>query len=232
MPKPLIALALLLAAALPARAEEAHFDFSIAGIKVGTMTMDSAQSGASYTATSRIDTAGIAGLLNFFFDGTSSGTVTDGGKVVPAKYRAKSKSPRALRDTEIDWKGGTPTRVSVEPPRSTAPEPSQQGGTLDPVSAGFRLFRRVPADEICDTTVVVFDGSRLSQLQLAKPVAEGNDFTCEGAYARVEGESMSMADLRTFPFRLVFRKAGDGEAEIARIEAPTNFGHAVLSRKN
>jgi hypothetical protein len=231
MPRLLLALGLTLAAALPVRAEQAVFDFSIAGIRVGAMTMESEQQGGRYSARSRIDTAGIVGLLaDFFFDGRSTGSVAGGGKVVPSRFDATSKSPRALRKTEIDWENGTPVMVSVEPPRSSAPDPAKQGGTLDPVSAGFRLFRTVPAEEVCDTSVRVFDGSRLSQLELAKPVANGDTLTCAGAFARVEGEAHSMADLRTFPFELVFRKDG-GKAVLERIEAPTNYGRAVLTRR-
>ena len=233
MPKSsiLIALGLVVAAALPARAEVASFDFSIAGIRIGAMTMESDAEGNSYGARSRIDTAGIVGFFaDFFFDGSATGNVSGNGQVVPARYDATSKSPRAERTTAIDWKSGTPIKVSVEPPRSTAPDPAAQGGTLDPVSAGFRLLRTMPAAAVCDTTVRVFDGSRLSQLQLAEPVAAGETLTCAGAFARMEGEAHTMTDLRTFPFELVFRKVGDN-AVLERIEAPTNYGRAVLTRR-
>ncbi len=233
-PRPLLALALAcgLAAAPAARAEEAAFDFSIAGIRVGSLTMEGSQAAGRYDARSRIDAAGIVGFFtDFFFDGSSTGTLAQGGRVVPSRYDAVSRSPRADRTTRIDWKNGTPAKVSVDPPRNSAPDPAQQGGTLDPVSAGFRLLRQMPAAEVCDTTVRVFDGSRLSQLQLAKPVAAGDTLTCTGAFARVEGEAHSMTSRRSFPFTLVFRKVGD-DAVLQRIEAPTNYGRAVLSRRS
>ena len=120
---------------------EATFDFSVAGIRVGSLMMEGEQKAGRYDARSRIDTAGIVGMfLAFFFDGTSTGSLA-GTQVVPGRYDATSKSPRALRKTAIEWKDGTPVKVSVEPPRSTAPDPAKQAGTLDPVSAGFRLLR-------------------------------------------------------------------------------------------
>jgi hypothetical protein len=234
MPK-LLAAALacsLVLAAAPAPAEEASFDFSIAGIRVGALTLSSEQAGRGYTAASRIDTAGVVGLLaDFFFDGQSSGTVAGDGRVVPSTYTATSKSPRALRHTRIDWQNGKPVHVSVEPPRSSAPDPAEQGGTLDPVSAGFRLFRAAPPGRICATTVDVFDGSRRSRLRLAAPAKSDAGLVCEGTFARIEGEAHNIADMREFPFRLVFAVNGDGLAELRRIEAPTNFGQAVLSRR-
>jgi len=217
---------------LGAAAEQASFGFSIAGIRVGALTMASEQAGSDYTASSRIDTAGVAGIFaDFFFDGRSTGSVGRDGAVVPANYAATSKSPRALRETRIGWEGGVPVSVSVEPPRSSAPEPADQGGTLDPVSAGFKLFRTQPADSVCGSTVDVFDGSRRSRLKLGKPVPEGPNLACAGTFARIEGEAHSMADLQEFPFRLVFESAGDGLYRLERIEAPTNFGQAVIARQ-
>lgn len=214
-----------------ASAEQASFSFSVAGIKVGQMTMVSEQEGGRYTATSRIDTAGLAGMFDFFFDGSASGIV-EGGRVVPSKYVATSKSTRALRKTDIGWRGGVPVSVSVVPPRESAPEPAKQGGTLDPVSAGFRLFRTAGADAICDARVDVFDGSRRSRLSIAKPKPGADGLlVCDGTFARIEGEAHSMADLREFPFALVFGPAGDGLYQLERIEAPTNFGNAVLTRR-
>lgn len=234
MPKLTSALALgaALASALPAAAEEATFDFKVAGIKIGAMTMDAEQNGSAYTAASRIDTVGLVGVFaDFFFDGTSTGTVTKAGTVVPSRFDATSKSPRALRHTRIDWEKGTPVMVSVEPPRSSAPDPAEQAGTLDPVSAGFRLFRPAPADSVCDTTVDVFDGSRLSRLKLAPPVASGDALVCRGTFARIEGEAHSMADENEFPFTVTFRRDDEGRAQLERIEAPTGFGQAVIARR-
>jgi hypothetical protein len=224
-------LGLTLALALPARAEQARFDLSVAGIRIGSLSMDSDRSGDGYTASSRIETAGIVGLIDFFFDGTATGTVTRGGTIVPSSYAARSKSPRALRETRIDWEKGTPVFVSVEPPRSSAPEPAAQTGTLDPVSAGYRLLRSGPADEICATTIDVFDGSRRSRLQLAAPEATGDGLVCEGSFARIEGEAHEMARGNAFPFRIVFSTDGAGLATLQRIEAPTSFGQAVISRR-
>lgn len=228
----LLAPSLGLAPAVGLAAESGTFAFTIAGIRAGTLTMSFDEQGTDYTAKARIDTAGVVGMFaDFFFDGTSTGTLGGGGKVIPATYAATSKSPRALRHSKITWKGGVPVSVSVNPPRSSAPDPATQGGTLDPVSAGFRLFRTGPADSLCNTTVDTFDGSRRSRLKLGAPKDAGGRLVCEGSFARIEGEAHSMADLREFPFKLVFGPAADGLYQLDRIEAPTNFGRAVIARE-
>ena len=100
------------------------------------------------------------------------------------------------------------------------------------MSAGFRLFRTAPAEAVCDATVDVFDGSRRSRLSLARPTRDGEALVCAGTFARIEGEAHSMADLREFPFKLVFVPNGGGLYRLERIEAPTNFGQAVLARRS
>jgi hypothetical protein len=226
------ALGLLAALALPAAAQPASFDFTIAGFKVGQVVMDSRNEGDRYAAAARVDTAGVVSVLaDFYFDGQAQGTVGRDGRVVPHLFTAKSRSPRAERTTRVEWQGGTPVSVSVVPPRDGAPEPSTQGGTVDPVSASFRLLSDAPADQVCNTTIDIFDGSRRSRLRIGAAQAAGEMLVCQGAYARIEGESHSLADLREFPFTLSFSR--DGEmARLQRIEAPTNFGKAVLSRRD
>lgn len=225
------ALALALTLALPARAEQAVFDGTVAGLRVGSLVMEATAEGGRYDARSRIDTAGVVGFfLEYFFDGRSTGSLASDGRVVPSRYVAQSKSPRALRSSTIAWKNGVPVEVSVEPPRSSAPDPAKQGGTLDPVAAGFRLLRTMPAAGVCNDTVRIFDGSRVSLIELAKPVASGDTLTCAGNFARIEGEAQTLTSLRRFPFSLTFRKVGD-DAVLYRIQAPTNYGDVVLTRR-
>jgi hypothetical protein len=211
---------------------DAQMDFYISGFRVGVFTLASTQEGNRYTATGRIDPTGLIALFaDYFFDGTATGEIRSDGRVVPVRYDAVSKSPRRLRNTVIEWRNGTPFRATVEPPRSTAPDPAAQRGALDPVSAGFQLFRDAPVDQICNITVDVFDGSRRSRLRLSAPVAEGPLLNCAGAFSQIEGEAHSAGQLEEFPFQIAFRADDDGIAQIERIEAPTRYGRAVISRR-
>lgn len=227
-----LALAAGLAATGAARAEQATFDFSIIGIRIGSVALQSSTSGPAYTAAANIDGAGILNLFaSFFFHGTASGTVTKSGDVIPSRFKATSKSPRALRTTTIDWKNGVPTRVVVDPPRDNSADPDDQGGTLDPVSAGFRLLRDAPKAQVCNVQVDMFDGSRRSRLKVGKPTTNGSTVTCKGTYARLKGDALGTLDLNEFPFTLTFAVNGSGIAELQRIEAPTNYGTAVVARR-
>lgn len=220
------------ASAGAARAEQAAFDFTVAGFPIGSIATSATQSGTRYSATADIDATGLVGFFtSFFFHGKSSGSVKPDGTVVPSRFEAQSKSSRAIRQTTIDWKNGKPVSVSIEPPRSDNADPAEQGGTLDPVSAAFRLLRDVPKAEACGVTVDMFDGSRRSRLQVGPGRVEGSVLTCEGSYARMKGESLGSLDRNKFPFTLTFQIGADGIARVQRITAPTNFGSAVVARR-
>ncbi len=211
---------------------EAVFDFKIAGIRAGEIAMSGRDEGRSYEANAEVRTAGVVSIFaDFFYDGTAKGGVAANGRVVPDSFVASSKSPRDRRETRIEWEQGTPVFVSVEPPRSSSPEPSKQSGTVDPVSASFALLRDGPSDEICRNSVDVFDGSRRSRITLGTPQTDGENLVCNGSYERLEGEGNSFNTSSSYSFRVVYRKAGAGEARLERIETRTDYGMAALVRK-
>lgn len=232
----LLALAVAPLAAAPAAAAETYeaaFDFRIAGIRAGEISMGGVESGRTYEARAKVNTAGLVGIFaDFRFDGTAAGGVAGDGRIVPQVFRASSVSPRAARETRIDWENGTPVFVSVKPERSTSPDPSNQTGTLDPVSASFALLRDVPVAEVCGKSVDVFDGSRRSRITLGKPEMQGDgEILCNGRYERLEGEEQTFNTSSSYPFKAIFRDRGDGVAQLQRLDTKTQFGRAALVRK-
>lgn len=226
------AITLSLGAAECARADVTNFDFTVLGIKIGTMSMGVSRSGSAYEAVANVDATGLVGFFtSFFFHAKSHGTVRADGTVVPVRFDAQSKSSRAVRQTTIDWKNGTPASVSIVPPRDDNADPADQTGTLDPVSAAFRLLGDMPKGAVCNVTVDMFDGSRRSRLKVGPAAASGSAVTCRGSYTRMKGESLGTLDKSEFPFTLTYAVGEDGIARIQRIEAPTNFGTAVVARK-
>jgi Protein of unknown function (DUF3108) len=228
------AIFLAAAASGPGRAQPfaAAFDFRLVGIKAGEIVMAGVDGGDTYSAEADVRTAGVVGAFaDFFYDGSSEGRVASDGRLIPETFTARSRSPRDDRETRIEWDAGTPVFVSVEPPRSSAPEPSTQGGTLDPVSASFALLRDGPQDEICRKSVDVFDGSRRSRIVLGQPQPEDGLLVCNGSYERLQGEASSWNTSSAYPFRVMFREADGGMARLERIETRTDYGMASLVRR-
>ena len=110
------------------------------------------------------------------------------------------------------------------------PASSRWSGTLDPISAAFAILRDRPGAELCDETLMVFVGSRVSRLRLDPPVARDGGYSCAGAYSRIEGEAHTLSSQREFAFQLIFVTDG-GLARLDRVETRTNFGLAVLERR-
>ncbi len=218
--------------AAQARADTKVFDLTVSGIPVGTVTIAGEQSGDSYVAQTEIKPTSFVGLLtDYAFAGQASGRINGAGEVEPVRFTAESTSPRATRVTVVEWEGETPVKVSVEPPRKHQPDPSHVIGAIDPVSAGYALLRDAAPDEICNSSIDVFDGSRRSRLTVAGPQSNGEALVCNGLYARVEGEAHSISSQKEYPFRLVYGPSGDGAVRLERIETQTRFGGAVLARR-
>lgn len=215
-----------------ALAADASFDFRVMGLRVGSVALAWSTSGTSYEAAANVDAAGVVGFFaTFFFHGKASGTLKADGTVVPGHFEAQSKSSDEVRKTTIAWKNGKPASVTQVPPRSNSADPAEQGGTLDPVSAAFRLLRDVPKAEACNATVDMFDGSRRSRLKVGPATVSGATLTCNGSYARMKGDALGSLDRNQFPFTITYAVGADGIARVQRIEAPTNFGTAVVARR-
>lgn len=224
-----IVTAIAVALATAADAAPAHYSLTLAGFPLGLLVVNQSIAGADYDATARFETAGIAGLLDYSFDGEARGLIA-GAALTPLHFTATSKSPRALRHTRIDWENGVPSLVAVDPPRGEGVDPATTAGALDPVSALIQLFRSTSAAGACGTEFEVFDGSRSVRLTLGQPLRVDGTITCDGDYLRLGGEPLTPIDPPECPFRLVYREGQGGQANLETIRIPTRFGQAVIAR--
>lgn len=220
-----------LALARPAAAEPADFVMTIAGFRVGALTIEDTRSGGSYRAAIRFHSAGLGGLFDYGLEGAAEGRATPGRALVPRRFDGVSQSPRKHRTTAIEWTDGTPSRVAVDPPRAEAVPPARAAGALDPASALARLIGPGPAGAACGESIAVFDGSRLVRLDLGAPERTAEGIACAGNYLRLGGEPITPIDPPECPFTLVYAVTEDGEAVLDRISVPTRFGEALIERR-
>jgi hypothetical protein len=220
-----------LAAGAPAAAQTALFDVSIAGIRAGELSLSAERNGATYEAGGRARATGLLGAVSRLrFDGTARGRVARDGSLVPENYAARSRSPRSERDTVIHFDDGRPVRVSVQPPRANQVTPTS-ASAVDPVSAAYALLLDTRADSICNARMEIFDGSRRSQVLVGRAQPRDGALVCNGQYSRIEGDDHSVWQ-PDWTFRLIYRHTGDGGVALERIETPTRFGTAVLTRRS
>ena len=211
-----------------AAAPPGQLDITLAGFSLGSLTLSIEETGPHYEGAARFKTEGFAGVLNYTFDGTATGSV--GATLRPVHFASTSHSPRALRHTRIDWEGSAPTLVEVNPPRDEMVDPATQAGALDPVTALGLLFRDQPAAKVCATSLKVFDGSRSVRLTLDGPVTSGTTITCAGDYVRLGGDPLTPIDPPECPFEIVYRLTPDGRAVFDHLRIPTRFGEALITR--
>ena len=188
-----------------------------------------ASTATAYTARSRIEAAGLdrhaADLLL-----RRPGVAADRrptARVVPSRFQAPVASRRAPTATSsIDWKNGTPVKVSVEPPRKfRAGSGASRAARSIRSRRAFALLRDRPADEVCDTTLDVFDGSRLSRLRLGSGERCGRHHDLRRALSRgSRARRIAFRSRREFPFALIFQQAAERHRRsFERIETDDQF---------
>ena len=225
--------------ALPAAAERGDASTStIAGIRVGAMTLERRAVGRRLHAPRAASTPPGSSACS----PTSSSTARSTGQRRARRHGGAgrltaptSKSPRAPAHTEIDWKGGAPVEVSVEPPRKHArPTRRSRAARSTRSRPGFAAAPRPRRPtSVCDTT-------RRRLRRLAPVAAEarrrrgagGDGIVCAGTYARIEGEAHSMAEPARVPvpagLRAERRRRSAGSSGSRR--RPTS-ATAVLERR-
>jgi hypothetical protein len=236
-----IALAASLAAAAPspAAAQTVHegvFDFTLRGLRAGTLQFRAVEERRGYAVSGRLESAGIlAAVRRVRFEGRAEGQLS-GDRLMPRRYEEDADTGKRQSRAVMVWQRGVPQVESVVPARAAEPhdlDPRTQGGTVDPLTALFATLRDVPADRACTTSVTMFDGRRRSQLRLsaAEPTGDGG-IRCSGEYRRVAGFTPSdMAEKTRFPFTLTYAPAGEGWVRVVEVAMDTLYGRAALKRR-
>ena len=168
--RPALLAVLLLAAALPARAQPVAATYNVvaAGLTVMELnaTLDITEAG--YAVEFRTRLRGVASA----FGGGQLTTRVEGVWVGDAARPRRYVSEGTLRGSEtrrtvLEWPGGQPAIRLMVPPNDAEREPvpdADQRNTIDNLSAIAQLVRQVRRSGRCEGAVRVFDGRRLSAL--------------------------------------------------------------------
>ncbi|WP_406869958.1 DUF3108 domain-containing protein [Thioclava sp. 'Guangxiensis'] len=217
------------------QSDQITFDVELKGIKAGELLINGKIEGNGYGANGTLQTTGLLGFIRKVrFDATANGYIT-GQRFTPTRYVEQADTPDRDRVSTMVYNRGTPISVSQEPPRkprSTDLDPTQQHGTVDPLTALYSVLRSVPADEACNRSEQIFDGSRRSQVKLNAPQKQGKNVICTGEYRRLSGFSKSdMSKKSVFPFTLTYSPTAKGRLEVSQIATDTIYGEGRLIRR-
>ena len=230
----MVATCLLPGAAL---AQDMAFGLTMRGLSAGKMTISGkVDATGAYQATGSLEYTGLLAMITATkFTASASGTATDG---LPraAAYEENAALDEKRIKTTVAWDAtGTPTAVTITPPRDPRPydiDPSAQKGTVDPLTALYTVLRDVPADRACNLALQSYDGRRLAAITVGAAQADGDGLTCAGEYRRVAGYSdKDMADGATFAFTLHLKPADGGMMQVDSVALDTVYGKARLKRQ-
>ena len=90
----------------------------------------------------------------------------------------------------------------------------------------------VEAGGECNLSLTLFDGKRVSQVQIGAPVAAGDSVTCDGSYIRVKGfTAKEMAKQTRFSFTLIYGADVTGRMRVVEARSQSIYGKVTLKRR-
>ena len=235
----LAAFALCLSLSSPALAEKitetATFDFVVAGLTAGTLTVAGTVDGKGYAVQGKLGSSGLVSFVKkISYRGAASGAHKD-GRFRAASYREKADTGDRQSEVELTWSGGVPTVVTYKPPGKPKKhdiDPAQQAGTVDPLTAAFAVLKSVEPGQECQVAYAMFDGRRASRIALSGRKVKGDRVTCAGEYRRIAGFSPNEMSTKTrFPFTLTYAPGEDGRMRVVEVATETTFGKAKMIRR-
>jgi len=132
--------------------------YGLLGLHVLTLNTSVEEAGDRYAINTHYATTGVAGLV---VDQTTRATTV--GRLTPASaqpelFRSETRRNGVERRDEVDYRRNGGLTGSSTPVAFDAAGPAAARGTVDNLTAYFRLERQLAAKGTCALTVPVFDG--------------------------------------------------------------------------
>jgi len=209
------------------------YDLYVGGVLAGELALSANFQGDQYRASSVMRTAGIVGAIyNASFEAQTEGRLAAEG-LEPERFRAVGRMYSKAQNVEMTYRDAAPAAVHAEPafdPKPWQIEPTEQAGTLDPISGALTALAPAPAGAICNRSVEIYDGRRRYAVDLGAPEADGERIRCPAHYRRVAGYKPKELK-ETIDFSVWFEQRPDGLAHLVRAAGDSSLGLAVVLRR-
>lgn len=244
LPRLHLAAAVLALGALPAVAADAEpeerrsqysYKFYVGGVLVGKAAITNTLAGDAYHIASELETDGVAGwFVEAKFNASARGSLSPDAAPSPRTLEVRGVSDNKPWRMTMTYQGDTPSAVAVEPPfrkRHYDIEPTDQKGSLDPISALVAALLPAPRGAKttpCERTIPIFDGRRRYDVVLEKEIsAKDGLIECASRFKRVGGFKEKQLKKDDYLFTTRFEMQADGSAVPVKIWGDTEFGGAV-----
>ena len=87
------------------------------------------------------------------------------------------------------FKNGIPSLTYSDPPKDYWAKPSDQTGTVDPITAIMVLLSDQSKEPECSLAMNVYDGARRFSIKLSEKLAFDEKLSCKGSYTKIDGYS-------------------------------------------
>lgn len=228
----ILILAILSPVPAPAQ-DQTYFDVRFRGITVAEIAVAARETPETYAVAARLRSTGMAAMFSRVrFDLTVEGAVTP-PDLRPTRHTEDVDTSRRQSIVELRWRGSLPDIVRQSPaPTPDAADPTTAAGTIDPLTALWRLARPRGQDRLCGFDLQVYDGVRRSALRLGPPRPEAGVIICDGVYQRLRGFTAAEMDERQmFPFTTFFAPSGD-LWRLTEVRATSLLGPVRITRRD
>lgn len=198
------------------------------GFKVGELHLAGTLETRRYTVTSQFHTTGLAGALARVRFSMKAGGRRDGATFHPAFYVEDMDTGRRESRARLDFSGPL-VAAGVAAPIG----PDALRDVVDPLTAILMVLRDHPSPPDCTLRQRVFDGERLTELQLTRRDTADDMLSCGGSFRRLAGyPARDMARWPEFPLRIDYTPdPATGYHRATRIQVQTIYGPATLVRR-
>ena len=200
--RPVLLAMLLAAGSVRAQPAPVRLDYTVyfAGLPVAAMQAQVAVSPQGYRMALGFHLVGAPAAL---FSATGSSTADgrfEGDGAVPRELFSSGQMRGKARVTQIDWSGGRPTVIQMDPPLEPEREPVPDAlrlHTVDPLSAMAVLLHRLWATGRCEAATRIFDGRWLSAItsntvgEELLPATGRSPFAGTALHCTVEGTQLA-----------------------------------------
>ncbi len=220
-----------------AKRQDITYSLYISGFKVGAVKLNGVMTDKAYNVRGSMGGAGIGkAFVPSTYSGSVSGFVRRSG-LLPHEFSARFDRGRKYFTVDISYNKGRPRVVDIFPvpaKRDYDLNIKKLRNVLDPLSATFKLLRPVAKKDVCNYKQDIYEGRRLSRIELGKPVLneKKNTISCGGSYTRVDGYPPDLMKKQTkFDFTITYDELEDGMFQVQNFVSETTFGRAKGVRK-
>lgn len=213
---------------------DAWFEVRYGPFHLADITLSAHETTRTYAAEGHVASAGLIRLIrDFHFDLSVTGTRHEAA-FQPDHFVGDLDTGRRSVQVEMTYPGGVPTILSIAPPEPPGPwriEATDQTGTIDPLTALYRITRPRALPDLCDWSTDLYDGRRRARLTLAPAQSDHDLMRCQGTYQRVAGYSPDeLRDYQVLAFELWFAPTATSEWQLTRAATHTPYGVMRINR--